>query len=268
LAHGQRENHVAGQRRTLGGSDQARSSGEAATLRVLTLNAHQGVGGRHRRGLLAGIRSALRASAADLVFLQEVGGDIGAEDDQEHCEMLADEVWPQFAYGRNAVAGDGHQGNGVLSKYPIARWQNLDVSVDRAERRGMLHCVIDVPHPRGPLHAVCVHLGLREAHRQRQVERLVEFITHQVPADAPLIAAGDFNDWRARSHRRLAGIPGIEEICTGELGAPARTFPAWCPVLRLDRIYVRNIAHRRLALPSSSWSGLSDHVPLAGEVSL
>ena len=90
---------MAGRRRTPAGSDAARSAGEAATLRVLTLNAHQGVGGRHRRGLLAGIRSALRAAAADLVFLQEVGGDIGAEDDQEHCEMLADEVWPQFAYG-------------------------------------------------------------------------------------------------------------------------------------------------------------------------
>ena len=250
---------------TSGGS---RISIDRPVLRILTLNAHQGCGGLQRRALLLGIRDALRSSAADLVFLQEVGGDVGPDGAAEHYEMLADEVWPQHAYGRNAVVGSGHQGNALLSKHPILKWQNIDVSVGRSERRGLLHCVIDVPGHLHPLHAVCVHLGLREAHRRRQVDRIVELIAHEVPPEAPLLAAGDFNDWRGHAHRRLVEETGMHEIGSAALGSPARTFPAWWPVLRLDRIYVRHLRHRLLELPRRPWSALSDHVPLAGEVQI
>ena len=41
------------------------------------------------------------------------------------------------------------------------------------------------------------------------------------------------------------------------------------PVLRLDRIYVRNaIGHAPVVLPSHPWSHLSDHAPLAAEIEL
>jgi endonuclease/exonuclease/phosphatase family metal-dependent hydrolase len=234
-------------------------------MRIVTLNAHQGLGSLRRRGLLAGIRRALRSSHADLVFLQEVGGDEAPA--AARYEMLADEVWPQFAYGRNAVAGDGHQGNALLSKYPIARWRNVDVSVGRAEPRGLLHCELEiaVAGAARTLHAVCVHFGLREAHRALQVERLLAEIA-AIPPDAPLVVAGDFNDWRGRAHRQLVRA-GLHEICAAAGGRPARTFPAWCPLLRLDRIYVRGLDARPLALPRRPWAALSDHAPLAGEIS-
>jgi endonuclease/exonuclease/phosphatase family metal-dependent hydrolase len=52
-------------------------------------------------------------------------------------------------------------------------------------------------------------------------------------------------------------------------GRAARTFPARMPVLRLDRIYVRNaIGHAPVVLPSHPWSHLSDHAPLAAEIEL
>ena len=139
---------------------------ESPAVRLLTLNAHQGFAALRRRKLLAHIREALRASNADLVFLQEIGGEHGEEIPQQHYELLADQVWPQHAYGRNVVATSGHQGNALLSKFPIVRWQNIDVSVDGVEPRGMLHCVLDVQRAGPPLHAVCVHLGLREAQRR------------------------------------------------------------------------------------------------------
>ena len=138
---------------------------EPAAIRVLTLNAHQGFAAMRRRKLLARIRDALRASGADVVFLQEVGGDHGEGIPQQHYELLAEEVWPQHAYGRNVVATSGHQGNALLSKFPIVRWENVDVSVQGVEPRGLLHCVLDVQQAGPPLHAVCVHLGLREAQR-------------------------------------------------------------------------------------------------------
>ena len=242
------------------------AAAERPALRILTLNAHQGLGALRRRPLLQRIREALRTAAADLVFLQEVGGNTGHDAAEQHYEMLADQFWPQHAYGRNAVAGRGHQGNALLSKYPILRWQNIDVSVGRAEPRGLLHCVIDVPDLAGPLHAICVHFGLRETHRRVQVERLFALISDAVPGDAPLVIAGDFNDWRGLAHRRLTAEPGLREVCAGTLGLPARTFPAWRPLLRLDRIYVRGLRCRMLPLPRRPWSALSDHLPLACEI--
>jgi endonuclease/exonuclease/phosphatase family metal-dependent hydrolase len=232
----------------------------ASVIRVLTLNAHQGFNALRRRNLLTRIRDGLRAHGADLVFLQEVGGEGEPEGPAHHYEVLADQVWPQYAYGRNAVTSSGHQGNAPLSKYPILSWENIDTSVGRSEPRGMLHCVVDAPEGR-PLHAVCVHFGLREAHRRLQVERLLELIGRTIPEDAPLVIAGDFNDWRGRVHRRLKDEPSLEEIYACANGDPARTFPR---AVRFGSIGSPSQPapppHRR-----ASMGMLSDHLPLAGE---
>lgn len=239
----------------------------SATIRVLTLNAHQGFGARRRRDALLQIRDGLRTSGADLVFLQEVGVADGAEVPAQQYEVLADQVWTQHAYGRNAVSSRGHHGNVLLSKYSITTWQNVDVSVGVSEPRGMLHCVLHVPHAPNPLHAICVHFALRESHRQQQVERLLGLVADTIPGDAPLVIAGDFNDWRERAHRRLV-LSGLEEVHAAAVGRPARTFPARAPWLRLDRIYVRNVRHRPVKVSARDWRMLSDHLPLAAELSM
>src|SRR5687767_13425506 len=64
--------------------------------------------------------------------------------DVPHYEFLADSLWPQFAYGQNAVYPHGHHGNALLSKFPIVRHRNRDVSVAGHENRGLLHCVLDM----------------------------------------------------------------------------------------------------------------------------
>lgn len=245
-------------------------------LRVLTVNTHKGFTVMNRRFVLPELRDAVRAVNADVVFLQEVQGTherhsqrITAWPAAPHYEFLADEIWPQFAYGRNAVYPRGHHGNAVLSKFPIVAYENHDVSVGRQEARGLLHCTLNVPGEATPVHAICVHLGLVEVHRRRQLELLCEIVARQVPADAPLLVAGDFNDWRDRAHRVLKRCVGLDEVFVRAQGRAARTFPARLPLLRLDRIYVRNArAHRPVALPRHPWSRLSDHAPLAAEVTL
>ncbi|HBY5612146.1 TPA: EEP domain-containing protein, partial [Klebsiella pneumoniae] len=52
-------------------------------------------------------------------------------------------------------------------------------------------------------------------------------------------------------------------------GRPARTFPVSFPLLRLDRIYVKNAhASRPKALALKQWRHLSDHAPLSVEIHL
>lgn len=239
--------------------------GDETWIRVLTLNAHQGFSAGHRHGLLLRIRDALRASQADLVFLQEIGAVAGQDAPAHQYEVLADSVWTQHAYGRNAVARGGHHGNALLSRHPITTSRNVDASVGQAEPRGLLHAVIGLDGGREPLHAICLHLALRESHRRRQIDRLLDLVVHEVPDAAPLVIAGDFNDWRERAHRRLV-LSGLEEVHAAATGRPARTFPARAPWLRLDRIYVRNVRHQPVEVSARDWRMLSDHLPLAAEI--
>lgn len=245
------------------------------TITILTVNLHKGFGPLNRRFVLPELRDAVRAVSADVVFLQEVMGEhqlhaahIPNWPDAPHYEFLADTLWTDFAYGRNAVYPQGHHGNALLSKFPIRHNINHDVSVGGRERRGLLHCVLDIPHSTQPLHAICVHLGLLESHRQAQVQALCELID-SLPADAPVVVSGDFNDWRQLAHRRLSRCAGLEEVFVQANGKAARTFPARWPVLRLDRIYVRGVRTQKpVVLPRKPWSHLSDHAPLVAEICL
>ncbi|MNE67791.1 hypothetical protein D3C80_1634170 [compost metagenome] len=153
----------------------------------------------------------------------------------------------------------------MLSKFPISQFDNLDVSIDGNEQRGLLHCRLEVPG-HAQVHAVCVHLGLREAHRQRQVRLLLDLLD-SLPREAPVIIAGDFNDWRLKADAVLS--EHLVEAFGEHFGTPARSFPARLPLLRLDRIYLRNaMPGKAQVLAKYPWSHLSDHVPLAAEISL
>ncbi|WP_413739265.1 endonuclease/exonuclease/phosphatase family protein [Sodalis sp. RH21] len=252
------------------------SQGEQGfSFKVLTINTHKGFAAFNRRFILPELREAVRTVSPDIVFLQEV---LGAHEKHSlrfenwpvvpQYEFLADTIWADFAYGRNAVYPDGDHGNALLSKFPITRHENLDVSIDGTEKRGMLHCVLQVPDRDLQLHMICVHLGLKEEHRHRQMLRMSKHIA-ALPADAPLVVAGDFNDWRQRANGILGREAGLVEVFTQARGRPARTFPARFPLLRLDRIYVKNA---RISEPTSlanqPWSHLSDHAPLAVEIHL
>ena len=191
-------------------SDPAAVTASPTSLKVMTVNTHKGFTALNRRFILPELREAVRTVGADVVFLQEVLGTHSRHSrkvdnwpEAPHYEFLADTIWPQFAYGRNAVYPNGHHGNAVLSKFPIVHYQNHDVSITGPEKRGLLHCVLRLPGRTVDVHVICVHLGLAEAHRLQQLELLCHIVRDEVPADAPLIVAGDFNDWRGRAHEIL-----------------------------------------------------------------
>jgi endonuclease/exonuclease/phosphatase family metal-dependent hydrolase len=118
------------------------------------------------------------------------------------------------------------------------------------------------------VHAIVVHFGLVHRSRVRQVQRLADYIAHQVPADAPLVVAGDFNDWGERldAPMRAAGLQRARAP-TGT-GVPA-TFPSLAPVFSLDRFYLRGLACTSTMVPRGmAWARMSDHLPLIAELAL
>lgn len=240
------------------------------TLRIATFNIHKGVTSFNARLVLHEQRELIRHLQADIVFLQEVRGEharhrrlfAGAQH-----EYLADDVWQDFAYGKNAVYPAGHHGNALLSRFPIAKWENEDISAHAAEQRGMLHCEIAIPGWNQPLHCICVHLGLFARWRRQQLVALRSRIESLVPADAPLIIAGDFNDWRVRAGRILADGLHLKEVFEHSQGRPARSFPSILPMFRLDRIYVRgfHVKHAQVH-GGTAFARVSDHAALSAEL--
>lgn len=250
-------------------------------LKIVTYNIHKGFSHFNRRMVMHELREHLRELNADIVFLQEVQGEnlgntkrfINYPTLPQH-EFLADQIWPHHAYGKNAVYDEGHHGNAILSRYPIVKWDNQDVSAHRFESRGVLHCEISISgtEPLGArhlLHCICVHFGLFKRGRGIQFNALIERIKQMVPPDAPLIIAGDFNDWRNHASSLLARELQLHEVFEASRGKPAPSYPAGLPLFRLDRIYVRGLSIQHDELHAHHvWSRISDHVALSASLIL
>jgi endonuclease/exonuclease/phosphatase family metal-dependent hydrolase len=161
----------------------------------------------------------------------------------------------------------GHYGNAILSRFRILSSENEDVSDHRFERRGLLHCVVEVPGWRRNLHCVCVHLSLHEGGRRRQLDALSARLEELAGLDQPIVVAGDFNDWRQRATRVLQDRLDMTEVTSAYGRRPARTFPSLMPLLRLDRIYVRGFSVVEASVHRGPpWSLLSDHLALGAKL--
>lgn len=261
-------------------------------LRIVTYNIHKGVSTLGSRPRIHALKQALTGLQADIVFLQEVQGrhDLlalrhsGSWPSQGQHEYLADDH-QHSAYGMNAVYDHGHHGNALLSSFPIVSAFNHDVSDHAFESRGILHCVLKIAEQ--DVHCYVIHLGLFAGSRLRQTQSLIEAVETTAPRDAPLLIAGDFNDWTNALSKSLRERLNVSEVFDKRLSArsfgdylrrlsgrgprksPARTFPSAMPVLQLDRIYVRGfeISHATV-LHGASWARLSDHAPIVAELTL
>ena len=239
-------------------------------LRVVTWNIHKGVQGLGpvRRLEIHNIGQAVEQLDADLVCLQEVRHMHRREEkhfsrwpELPQAEFLAPEGYVSV-YRTNAVTRHGEHGNALLSRWPVLSHQHEDMSDHRFEQRGLLHVKVQVM---GQLvHVVVIHLGLVPASRVRQIEQLQRYIDREVPADAPVLVAGDFNDWGTGLGQRMAQA-GFKEWRE----QPTPTYPSRLPLNQLDHVYVRGLRPLGAMVPSGRiWRRMSDHLPLVAEFAL
>ncbi|WP_313312630.1 endonuclease/exonuclease/phosphatase family protein [Pulveribacter sp.] len=240
-------------------------------LRVATYNIHKGVQGLGpaRRLEIHNLGLAVEQLDADIVCLQEVRS-------VNRREALYFERWPEVSqaeylapegyeaiYRTNAFTRHGEHGNALLTRWPVVGHRHEDISDHRFEQRGLLH--VEVLVQGQPVHAIVVHLGLIAGSRIRQVAQLQRFIDREVPPDAPLVVAGDFNDWGLQIKRMLAGF-GLFEY---DESPQAYTYPARLPMVQLDHVYVRGLRPLSLQVPRGRiWWRMSDHLPLIAEFQL
>jgi endonuclease/exonuclease/phosphatase family metal-dependent hydrolase len=240
------------------------------TLRVVTWNIHKGVQGLGpvRRLEIHNIGHAVEQLDADLVCLQEVRFANRREQrrfahwpELSQAEFLAPEGY-ESVYSTNAITRHGEHGNALLSRWPVLSHQHEDMSDHRFEQRGLLHAQVQLMGRN--VHVVVVHLGLVPASRVRQTEQLLRFIGREIPADAPVLVAGDFNDWGTGLGQRMAQA-GFKEW--REQATP--TYPSRLPLNQLDHVYARGLRPLGAMVPSGRiWRRMSDHLPLVAELAL
>lgn len=230
-------------------------------LTLVSYNIHSGIGTDGRFDLHR-VGEVLREVNADIIALQEVGDFRGMTSREDQPEHLAELLGLHMAFGPNVVRNGRRYGNAILSRLPILKSKNYDLSVQRREPRGALRCDLDLGGGR-QLHVFCLHLGLGIGERRAQEALLLssDILRDAVRKD-PVVVCGDFNYWGNGAVPSLVR-QAIHDAAL-ELGAPARTYPTRLPLLRLDRIYVDvtvkplEIHPHRTPLATVA----SDHLPL------
>jgi len=253
----------------------------ATGFRVATYNIHKGVRGMgpSKRLEIHNLNRAVEALDADIICLQEVRNFNRAESRRFSHTSFGPLCWPEesqaeylapdgygVAYRSNAITRDGEHGNALLARWPLGEIGHKDVSDHRFEQRGLLHVPVNW---RGiEIHVIVVHLGLIHASRMRQAERLAELVRDGIPQDAPVVVAGDFNDWSEKLDWVLRSAH-LQRASEQGKGGRVATFPSRVPVLALDRVYTRGLTCQSVMVPKGSmWARMSDHLPLVVELNL
>jgi endonuclease/exonuclease/phosphatase family metal-dependent hydrolase len=246
-------------------------------IRVITYNIHRAIG-MDRRFRLQRIVEVLRHHGADIALLQEVddgaprslGLDLGRE-------LAAASDYPHLAIGHNVSLRKGRYGNATLSRFPILRERNIDLTIGTSKRRGCQHTSLSVLGPTGkehPLEIFNLHLGLSARERRQQVGRLLESSEWRtMPPESACIIGGDFNDWRSQLLPIFLETMDFRSATLQSRGTAercVRTYPSFAPRGSLDHLYYRG----GLALEEVGVSRLrvarvaSDHLPVIAEFEL
>ncbi len=240
------------------------------SLRVATYNIHKGVQGIGpvRRLEIHNLADAVQGLEADIVCLQEVRKVHRREEryfkgwpQLPQAEFLAPEGYAAV-YQTNAKTRHGEHGNALLSRWPVVSHGHEDMSDHRFEQRGLLHVALKVGAK--DVHVIVVHLGLIAGSRVRQVEQLGRFVAREVPPEAPLLVAGDFNDWGGKLREPMARL-GLRDFARERVA----TYPSRLPLTQLDYVYARGLDPLRVTVPRGrTWARMSDHLPLLAEFAL
>lgn len=239
----------------------------------MTYNIHRAIG-VDRRFDPERIIEILRHHDADVVLLQEVDRHVPRSNMLDLASHIARALsYPHRAVGMNVYLKVGRYGNATLSRFPIGRQYNLDLTVANSKRRGAQHTRIHVPCAGGTIDIDLynIHLGLRQRIRRVQATRLLA--THDIVRDegSPCIIAGDTNDWAGVLKRTMFRPAGFT-IATDRPGTrwSIRTFPSYAPTAGLDKVFFRGSLKlleakcSRLALARLA----SDHLPLVVDFEL
>lgn len=222
----------------------------------MTWNIH-GALGRNPRFDLARVVELIRRWNPDIVALQEVDSRRSLAHEQDPFTVLQDALGQHGIAARSITTDDGHYGQMLISCCPILSCETHDISAPEREPRRAIRA--DIATPAGNVRVIATHLGLAIGERRAQARLLLALAGGD---DMTTIVLGDFNDWF---------WPGsVRSVLAREFPGRSRyrTFPAFFPLLRLDRIYCRPRSALRRLYTDKLARKVSDHLPVIADVAL
>lgn len=227
-----------------------------STLRVLSYNV------RSMRDDRAALGRVIRSAEPDVALIQEAPRFLRW---RTLCAQLA-------RRGGLVVVGGGRYAgaNLILSSLAIDVESHVDVFFSRDPQLHHRGTAIAVLSKDGTRFAVAgTHLDLVEAPRLRHVRELDEAIERHVPADVPVIVAGDVNDcpgsraWSALSERRVDALAaaGTGSVLTSTARNPHQTIDGVFVDPKIRIVSARVLDHPDVMLAS-------DHRPVVVDLEL
>ena len=228
-----------------------------ALVTALSYNVHECLGLDAKRDP-ARIGEVIKASGADIIGLQEVHIESDGRVESHQANFLA------AATGLHAVPGcflqrrNGEFGNTLLTRFRVLSAEQLDMTIGRYEPRGAIDADLEIGGE--PVRVIVTHFGLSPYERRCQVTKLLRLVA-DVRTRVTIVMC-DLNEWwpRGRPLRWMEQYFGKHRLLP--------TFPALCPVLCLDRIWVYpSSALVEMARFRNSLTRIaSDHLPLKATI--
>lgn len=233
------------------------------SVRILCYNIHGGYDMQGKRDL-ARLHAFMNLHNIDIGVFQEIETRESKGGTLKDIDIIAGEERPHRLLGLAMKESEGWYGNLIASRYPIIRGLAHDLDTAPSwEPRNAVDALIDTPH--GPLRIIGTHLSLAPWERWSEVRNLIKLMDSVDEKEIwPTLLMGDINEWRSTSLSRL--LRHLDDIM--EPVPCGRTFPAFLPMLKLDRVWQKNMAPPVTAqvLQSTLTKTLSDHLPILVEV--
>ena len=243
-------------------------------VRILSYNIHRAIG-LDRRFRPDRIIRIVEHHDPDIVLMQEVDEGVPRSRELDLARELAEALgYPHYAVGHNVTLRKGRYGNATMTRFPILRERNIDLTIGRRKRRGCQHTTLALSRRGSKTHRLEVfhaHLGLSAKEREGQIGLLVR--SHEfadLDRNAPCLVGGDFNDWRSRLQPIFHQGLCFDLVTEHANGRPISTHPSFSPRGGLDRIYIRgglrSHGARRCRMQLSRVA--SDHLPVIADLEL
>ena len=171
----------------------------------------------------------LASSGAEVILLQEITP-------ENLATLQRTPLWAAYPH-RVLDPLPGFHGSAILSRYPIVNGGPIDVA-------GYPMTQADLATPAGVVRVVDVHAvaPLTTANASRWVAQLAQLSRMDMPADRPLVLAGDFNATLDHGPLRELVVNGFRDAFVESGRGLGATWPRWRglvpPVMRLDHVFV------------------------------
>ena len=229
-------------------------------MRVATYNVHRGrgPGGFFRPERIARVIAEI---GPDLIALQEAQHYLRPGKEMFDAEWLEHEAGLHLLRIPGRAGEQGWRSNLVL----VGRGAKLlrpptGLRIGGMEPRGAILADLDLGW--GPFRLLATHLSLGAARRRHQAEALLAAMRTGEGAALPTILMGDLNEWRSGA----SALAVLEPVFGPQ--PPAPTFPAFRPMLSLDRImgHPRGLITSVRAHDTPLARRASDHLPLVAQL--